>query len=85
MGLFVEILIPLLLFVLIQACRDFSALEPKVHENNTYYEIKTKAALISKISYRTTIYFAPENRFTRTLMEKTRVCLKFPDGSKFSK
>ncbi|XP_008203603.1 phospholipid-transporting ATPase ABCA1 isoform X2 [Nasonia vitripennis] len=81
MGLLVEILIPLLLFVLIQACRDFSAAEPQVHENNTYYEIQTKENLISKITYRTTIYFAPENKFTRILMEKTRGCLKFPAGT----
>ena len=82
MGLFVEILIPLLLFLLIQACRDFSANQPQVFENNTYYELKTKGELITKVNYMTIIYFVPENRFTRTLMEKTRSCLKFPNDSK---
>lgn len=79
MGLFVEILIPLLLFILIQACRDFSANQPEKCENNTYYDIRTKADLITKVNYMNIIYFVPENRFTRTLMEKTRGCLKFPN------
>ncbi|XP_011496889.1 PREDICTED: ATP-binding cassette sub-family A member 1-like [Ceratosolen solmsi marchali] len=79
MGLFVEILIPFLLFILIQACRDFSANLPEKYENNTYYDIKTKAELITKVNYMNIIYFVPENRFTRTLMEKTRGCLKFPN------
>ncbi|XP_058807246.1 phospholipid-transporting ATPase ABCA1-like isoform X2 [Phymastichus coffea] len=80
MSLFIEILIPLLLFLLIQSCRDFSAQQPKMFENNTYYEVKTKAELLNKINYMTNIYFVPENRFTRTLMEITRSCLKFPNG-----
>jgi ATP-binding cassette subfamily A (ABC1) protein 3 len=82
MGLFVEILIPLSLFILIQACRDFSASQPEKCENNTYHDIKTKADLITKVNYMNIIYFVPENRFTRTLMEKTRGCLKFPNDSK---
>lgn len=79
-GLFIEILMPLLLFVLIQSCRDFSAQQPQEFSNNTYYEVKTKAELLNKLNYMTIIYFVPENRFTRTLMEITRSCLNFPNG-----
>ncbi|XP_014231053.1 ATP-binding cassette sub-family A member 3-like isoform X1 [Trichogramma pretiosum] len=80
MGLFVEILIPVLLFMLIQACRDFSAQQPQEFVNNTYYETESKEELIQSANYQTMIYFVPENRFTRTLIEKTRKCLKFTAG-----
>ncbi|XP_014205590.1 ATP-binding cassette sub-family A member 1-like [Copidosoma floridanum] len=83
MGLFVEIMMPLLLFLLIQACRDFSAAQPEKFDSNTYHEIKTKTELLGTVNYMTFIYFVPENRFTRTLMEKTRNCLKFPDDNHF--
>ena len=81
MGLFVEIIIPFLLFLLIQSSRDFSA-DPLEHIlENTTHEIITKNDLLQKFSITTTIFYVPITNFTTSIVEKMRVCLRLPKDS----
>ncbi|KAJ8686324.1 hypothetical protein QAD02_022118 [Eretmocerus hayati] len=82
LGLFVEIFIPVVLFMLIQACRDFSASDPQIFTENTYYDINTKEELMRNINFNTEFYFVPQTHFTRNLMDRVRKCLRIPSDER---
>lgn len=76
--LFLQVLLPVLLFVLIQAVRDFNSVPPKVVKTDTYYPLQSKDALVNLIKRSlTTIYFVPNDTSTTKFMNLTKNCLKY--------
>ena len=78
MGIFMQCLIPVALFVLIQAVRDFSVQPPRVIKESTYYPIETKEELTVINRDFTFLYYVPKDAHTDSIMEDARMCLKMP-------
>lgn len=86
--LFVEFLVPLLLFMLIQSGRDLSSEPPKKIDYDTYDElipVMQKGQLNSDlpVGFGIKFYYSPNSAFMSSLMEKVRSCLRVTYGSKF--
>lgn len=82
-GLFLQSMVPIALFVLLQTVRDFSVQPRKVINESTYYPIETKEELTGAINRELTfIYYVPQNEYTENIMESTRVCLEMPSSSR---
>nr|XP_033321242.1 retinal-specific phospholipid-transporting ATPase ABCA4-like isoform X1 [Megalopta genalis] len=74
-AIFLQCLVPIALFVLIQAVRDFSVHPPRVINESTYYPIETKDELTDISTYMTEIYYVPQNEYTERIVEDIRMCL----------
>nr|XP_034183985.1 retinal-specific phospholipid-transporting ATPase ABCA4-like [Osmia lignaria] len=79
--IFIQCLIPIALFVLIQAVRDFSVQPPRVINESTYYPIYTKDELTLINRDLTFLYFVPQNSYTKNIVHNTRMCLGLPQES----
>lgn len=82
MILFLQTLVPIALFSLLQAVRDFSAQSPVNVTENTYYPIQTKNDLIKIDNSLTKLYYLPKSNYTNMIMESTRYCLGLLPESK---
>lgn len=82
MGIFLQCLVPVALFVLIQAVRDFSVQPPRVINESTYYPIETKEELTTINRDFTFLYYVPKDAHTDSIMEDARMCLKMLHESK---
>ncbi|OAD58505.1 ABC transporter A family member 3 [Eufriesea mexicana] len=76
--IFLQCLIPIILFILIQFVRDFSVQPSRVINENTYYPIEMKEELIVINRDLNFLYYEPQNSFTKSIFEKIRMCLKLP-------
>lgn len=76
--IFLQCLIPIALFVLIQAVRDFSVQPPRVINESTYYPIESKEKLTEVNREFTLLYYVPRNPYTESILEDVRLCLKLP-------
>lgn len=74
--IFLQCLIPISLFILIQAIRDFSVQPPLVFNESTYYPIQTKQKLTLLNREFTQLYYVPQNAYTKNILEDVRMCLK---------
>lgn len=74
--IFLQCLIPISLFILIQAIRDFSVQPPLVFNESTYYPIQTKQKLTLLNREFTQLYYVPQNSYTENILEDVRMCLK---------
>ncbi|KAK9310741.1 hypothetical protein QLX08_000052 [Tetragonisca angustula] len=79
--IFLQCLIPIALFMLIQAVRDFSVQPPHVVNESTYYPIETKEELTVINRDYTLLYYVPQNLYTETILEDVRMCLKLSHES----
>ncbi|XP_076173170.1 ATP-binding cassette sub-family A member 17 isoform X2 [Ptiloglossa arizonensis] len=77
-AIFLQCLVPIALFVLIQAVRDFSVQPPRIINESTYYPIETKKELIEINTEFTFLYYVPQNEITQNIMENVRICLQLP-------
>ncbi|XP_053973007.1 retinal-specific phospholipid-transporting ATPase ABCA4-like isoform X1 [Hylaeus volcanicus] len=77
-AIFLQCLVPIALFVLIQAVRDFSVQPPRVIHENTYYPIVTKNEFSPVNRIFTYLYYVPQNDYTTNIMEDIRMCFKMP-------
>ncbi|XP_076238688.1 ATP-binding cassette sub-family A member 17 isoform X2 [Calliopsis andreniformis] len=77
-GLFLQCMVPIVLFVLLQTVRDFSVQPRRVINESTYYPIETKEELTVINRDFTFIYYVPQNGYTENIMNNTRLCLKMP-------
>lgn len=82
-AIFLQCLVPIALFVLIQAVRDFSVQPPRIINESTYYPIETKKELIEINTEFTFLYYVPQNEITQNIMENVRICLQLPSESKY--
>ncbi|XP_051153055.1 phospholipid-transporting ATPase ABCA1-like [Leptopilina boulardi] len=78
--LFGEILIPVFLFILIQAVRDFgdfsASPDIELEVNDIIFPVQSKGDLLTIVKQLDpSIYYIPKNNYTQNLMEKTRNCL----------
>ncbi|XP_011141339.1 ATP-binding cassette sub-family A member 1 [Harpegnathos saltator] len=74
---FLQTLVPIALFSLLQAVRDFSVQSPVRVTENTYYPVQTKDDLLMNIDNALTkLYYLPQNDYTDRVMESARHCLK---------
>lgn len=84
MTIFLQALIPIGLFALLQAVRDFSVQSPIVVNVNTYYPVYTQDELMKNInSALNKVYYTPKNAYTHKIMESVRYCLMLPSASKY--
>lgn len=81
--IFIQCLIPIALFVLIQAVRDFSVQPPRVINESTYYPIYTKDELTLINRDLTILYYVPQNSYTKNIVHDTRMCLGLPQESNY--
>ncbi|XP_031838095.1 ATP-binding cassette sub-family A member 17 isoform X1 [Nomia melanderi] len=77
-AVFLQCLVPITLFVLIQAVRDFSVQPPQVINENTYYPLEDTDELTDINMGYTYLYYMPQNEYTEKIIEDTRMCLKLP-------
>ncbi|XP_011251490.2 retinal-specific ATP-binding cassette transporter [Camponotus floridanus] len=84
MTLFLQALVPIGLFVLLQAVRDFNAEPPTILNESTYYPIQTQGDLMQTIDFGLNyVYYLPKNAYTFKTMESARKCLSLlPDNVK---
>ncbi|XP_076622006.1 phospholipid-transporting ATPase ABCA3 [Colletes latitarsis] len=75
-AIFLQCMVPIALFVLIQAVRDFSVQPPHVIKESTYYPIETKEELTEINRDFTFLYYVPQNEDTEKIVENARRCLK---------
>lgn len=85
-SLLVEILIPVLLFTLIQVVRDFVDVgglsDTEIQFNDTIFPIQSREEILKIANdLNPSIYFIPKNNYTQYLMDKTRNCLGLPRES----
>ncbi|XP_039306572.1 retinal-specific phospholipid-transporting ATPase ABCA4 [Solenopsis invicta] len=82
MTIFLQALIPIGLFALLQAVRDFTAQPPVVVNQSTYYPVYTQDELMQKINNDLNkVYYTPNNIRTHQIMESVRYCLRLlPDN-----
>jgi len=74
--IFLQTLVPIGLFMLLQAVRDFSVQSPVMVNVNTYYPAKTQDDLISNFNNGINkVYYLPKNAYTEKIMESVRHCL----------
>lgn len=84
MTIFLQALVPIGLFALLQAVRDFSVQSPVVMNESTYYPIYTQEDLIKKIDNDLNkVYYVPKNTYTINIMESVRYCLMLLPESKY--
>lgn len=81
--LFLQTLVPIALFTLLQAVRDYSVQSPVKVTENTYYPIQTKNDLIDIENELNKLYYLPKNKYTDRIMNSTRYCLGLLPESKF--
>lgn len=83
MTLFLQALVPIGLFVLLQAVRDFNAQPPTIINENTFYPIQTQDDLMEKLDNDlNNVYYLPKNAYTAKIMESARKCLGLVSESK---
>ncbi|XP_011644080.1 retinal-specific ATP-binding cassette transporter-like [Pogonomyrmex barbatus] len=76
MTLLLQTLIPIGLFALLQAVRDYSVQPPAVVNESTYYPIYTQDELMWKLDNGLVkIYYLPKNTYTEKIMDSARKCL----------
>lgn len=73
-GLSVEILIPALLFLLIQSMRELAIDGPRKFNDFTIYPPIPKSKFMQYKTRNYTFYYHPENNFTKTLMTTAGEC-----------
>ncbi|XP_076288268.1 phospholipid-transporting ATPase ABCA3 isoform X2 [Lasioglossum baleicum] len=78
-ALLLQCVVPIALFVLIQAVRDFSVQPPRVINESSYYPIETKDELTEINTQFTLLYYVPQNEYTEKMVEDIRMCLMLPD------
>lgn len=84
MTLFLQTLIPVGLFVLLQAVRDFNAEPPTIINGSTFYPIQTQDDLMENINDElNNVYYLPKNAYTVKIMESARQCLRLVSESKY--
>lgn len=84
MTIFLQILIPVGLFALLQGMRDFTVTSPVVMNESTYYNIQTQDDLIRQLNREyTVIYYVPNITYTEKIMESVRHCLKLAPDCKY--
>jgi ATP-binding cassette, subfamily A (ABC1), member 3 len=82
--IFLQALVPIGLFALLQAVRDFSVQSPVVVNENTYYSVETQDELMEKMNNDLNkVYYTPNNVHTRKIMESVRYCLRLLPDSKY--
>ncbi|TGZ53371.1 phospholipid-transporting ATPase ABCA3 [Temnothorax longispinosus] len=75
-AIFLQALVPIVLFALLQALRDFSVQPPVVVNQSTYYPINTQDELMRKLDNDLhKVYYVPKNPYTEKIMESVRYCL----------
>jgi len=83
MTLFLQALVPIGLFALLQAARDFSVELPKVINESTHYSVDTQDELMEYLHNNfSEIYYLPKNEYTDEIMESARNCLQLLPESK---
>lgn len=83
MIIFLQALIPVGLFVLLQAVRDFSASPPEIINETTFYDIQTQIDLMEKLDNDlNNVYYLPKDTYTDEIMESARNCLGLVSESK---
>ncbi|XP_011050473.1 PREDICTED: ATP-binding cassette sub-family A member 1-like isoform X1 [Acromyrmex echinatior] len=76
MMIFLQTLVPIAVFALLQAVRDFSVQPPVVVNVSTYYPLYTQDELMEKIDNALhKVYYVPKNAYTDKIMESVRYCL----------
>lgn len=84
MTILLQALVPIGLFALLQAARDFSVQSPVVINESTYYPMVTQDDLMGKIKHGLSqVYYVPKNEYTEKIMEPVRRCLKILPASKY--
>ncbi|KAM0731026.1 Phospholipid-transporting ATPase ABCA3 [Formica fusca] len=74
--LFLQAFLPIGLFALLQAVRDFSAQTPIKINESTFYSIQTQNDLMEKLDNDlNNIYYLPRSTYTDKIMESARNCL----------
>ncbi|XP_018365508.1 PREDICTED: retinal-specific ATP-binding cassette transporter-like [Trachymyrmex cornetzi] len=77
MTIFLQALVPIIVFALLQAVRDFSVQPPVVVNVSTYYPLYTQDELMEKIDHALNkVYYVPKNAYTDKIMESVRHCLR---------
>lgn len=83
--IFLQILLPIALFSLLQAMRDYSVQPPEKVNESTYYPIQTQDSLMEYLDNDIHfVYYLPENKYTNNIMKSVRDCLKLMPKSKHS-
>ncbi|XP_050474315.1 phospholipid-transporting ATPase ABCA1-like [Bombus huntii] len=73
--IFLQCSVPIALFVLIQAVRDFSVQPSRVINGSTYYPIENKEQLTVINRDYTFLYYVPHNTYTKSILEDIRICM----------
>ncbi|XP_017876215.1 ABC transporter A family member 1-like [Ceratina calcarata] len=76
--IFLQCLIPLATFILIQSIRDLTVQPPLVINESTYYPIETKESLPMLNNEFSFLYYVPRNSYIRNVTESIRMCLQLP-------
>ncbi|XP_012054736.1 PREDICTED: ATP-binding cassette sub-family A member 1 [Atta cephalotes] len=77
MMIFLQALVPIVVFALLQAVRDFSVQPPVVVNVSTHYPLYTQDELMEKIDNSLhKVYYVPKNAYTDKIMESVRYCLR---------
>ncbi|OAD58503.1 ATP-binding cassette sub-family A member 3 [Eufriesea mexicana] len=74
--IFLQCLIPIILFILTQYVRDFLMRPLYVINRNSYYPIEMKEELTVINSDFNFVYYAPDNSYTKSIFKNIRMCLK---------
>lgn len=82
MTILLQTLVPIALFSLLQAVRDYSVQPPVVMNESTYHPIQTQDKLMNIDNDINVIYYLPKNEYTDKIMESTRKCLGLVPDSK---
>ncbi|XP_078049321.1 phospholipid-transporting ATPase ABCA3 isoform X2 [Augochlora pura] len=82
-AIFLQCLVPIALFVLIQAIRDYTVQPPRIINESTYYPIETKDELTEINTQFTVLYYVPQNEYTEKIVEDIQMCLKIHHGKIF--
>lgn len=84
MMIFLQTLVPIAVFALLQTVRDFSVQPPVVVNVSTYYSLYTQDELMTKIDNALNkVYYVPKNAYTEKIMESVRYCLRLLPESKY--
>ncbi|KYN32310.1 ATP-binding cassette sub-family A member 3 [Trachymyrmex septentrionalis] len=77
MTIFLQALVPIIVFTLLQAVRDFSVQPPVVVNVSTHYPLYTQDELMKRIDNALNkVYYVPKNAYTDKIMESVRHCLR---------
>lgn len=76
--IFLQCSVPIALFVLIQAARDFSVQPPRVINGSTYYPMENKEQLTVINRDYTFLYYVPHNTYTESVLQDVRICMTLP-------